>query len=95
MDKAKIVQMAVRMRRPIPSHIANPPKVREGLMMFYGAFTQLNSCRSSGMSEGPIPWTAIYLWANEKELVGRQRKLLFHHVRAMDVAYLIHMKKKT
>lgn len=41
-----------------------------------------------GMQEGPIPWTAICMWCDENEVTGRQRRMTFHNVRAMDNAYM-------
>lgn len=59
-----------------------------GLEFFYQAFRDLNSCRTQGMSEGPIPWTAIEQYCQLNSIEGQQKEDLFHHVREMDDAYL-------
>lgn len=93
-DEAKIIDALVRSGRPIPKDLVDAPSLFQGLSMFYRAFMQLNSCRSSGMGEGPIPWTAILLWCDENEVEGRQRRMVFNHVRSMDNSYLAHRADK-
>lgn len=51
------------------------------------------TCRSFGMSVGPIPWTAIREWANEWGLEGDQREDLFLLIMHMDTEYLKYIKK--
>ena len=93
-DEALIIETMVRQNKPIPKDLANAPVLAQGLGLFLRAFMQTNSCRISGMKEGPIPWTAILAWCNENEVLGRQRSLVFNHVRAMDNAYLTHRAVK-
>jgi len=46
-----------------------------------------------GMSTGPIPITAIYEYCDRERLDQDTRENLFHHVRAMDMAFLEHCQK--
>jgi hypothetical protein len=73
---------------PLPEKIANAPELAPGLDLFYVAFLELATCRTSGWGEGPIPWTAIDRYAEANAFEGEQREDLFHHVRAMDQGYL-------
>jgi len=79
----------------IPKHMQDKPRLRAGLQLYYRAFFELATCRSYGMSEGPIPWTSILSWANEHDLIGPTRTGLFFLISRMDHAYLKHQSKKT
>ncbi len=75
--------------KPIPEHIANPPKVRNSLELFYNAFWDLTTSRQTAESgPNPIPWHVIKLWCDEFGLDEEDRYAMFRHVRAMDMAYL-------
>lgn len=65
-----------------------------GLEFYYQAFVELNSCRMQGMSEGPIPWTAIEQYCQLKDITGHQKEDLFTHIEEMDAAYLQHGANK-
>lgn len=78
----------------VPKQIEQAPQLILGLDLYFDAFAELSSCRSIGMAEGPIPWTAIRAWCDENEVVGEQREKTFRIVRAMDVAYLKWRSKK-
>lgn len=77
----------------LPQTMIDKPILKIGLQLFFTAFNQLSSCRSSGMSIGPIPWTAIAMWCNEYKLVDGQRRAVFLHVRVMDLAYMEYVAK--
>lgn len=79
---------------PLPQKIANAPTLQLGLQLFWVAFMELSSCRSSAMGLGRIPWTAIKDWALAYELDEEQADDLFHAILAMDSAYLDHESKK-
>lgn len=84
-----IMRECARSRSPLPEAIANAPELSPGLGLYFAAFFDLTTCRSQGAySQGPIPWTAIDRYAEANEFAGEQRQDLFHHVRAMDEAYL-------
>lgn len=93
-DEAAVIKACERSGRPIPEKILNAPTLNLGLDLFYRAFMQLGSCRTLGMEEGPIPWTAICMWCNENEIEGAQRGRMFHNVRAMDNAYMAYRAGK-
>lgn len=81
------------MNRPLPSAIANKPSLMPGLELFYTAFVDLTTCRG-GMGDGPIPWTAIQEYCDHIEVYGGQRARLHACVRAMDITFLEHHRKK-
>jgi hypothetical protein len=78
----------------LPKPIQEAPELQLGLELFYGAFFDLASCRTSGMGEGPIPWSAIRDYCVTFEIEGEQREDMFYHVRALDVAYLERQAEK-
>lgn len=47
------------------------------------------------MSLGSIPWTAINEYCREHRIEGELRGDMFHHVRALDNAYLEYIAKKS
>lgn len=59
-----------------------------GWEWIFEAFTDLTTCRSIGMSMGPIPWTAVQRYA-ETEQLGRYDAYFLHAaIKHMDGAYL-------
>jgi len=89
-----IVEQCVRMRAPYPDAIANAPELPPGLNLFYTAFLDLNSCRTLGYSQGPIPWLAIDRYCQAHELEGEQREDVLYHVAHLDKVYLDWSSKK-
>lgn len=65
-----------------------------GLDLYYLAFLDLTSCRSTGQAEGVIPWTAIRQWAYEHELDLEQTEDLHYLIPQMDEVYLKFKAKK-
>jgi hypothetical protein len=61
-----------------------------GLELYYHGFLDLNSCRSTGWSAGPIPWTAIGDYMDDLGLEDEDRQDFEYMIRAMDRAYLKH-----
>jgi len=84
----------MRERLPLPKRIQNAPEMWIGLELYYGAFLDLNTCRPSGWSVCPIPWTAIADYAVAHEIKGEQRDDLFYFIRYLDSAYLKYYEKK-
>lgn len=84
----------VRDGQPLPDHIQNAPELTQGLELFYNAFQDLSSCRTAGMSLGPIPWTAMDQYCVRYGINGEQRDDLFHHVEKLDEAYREYVEKK-
>ncbi len=84
----------MRERTPLPPSIQNAPELGLGLELYYGAFCDLDSCRSFGWGTGPIPWTAVRQWADTYDIYGEQFDDLVYFIRAMDAAYLGYCKAK-
>lgn len=66
----------------------NAPELRLGLEFYYLAYYELSSERPAGFGPQPIPWRAIRDWADAHGVEGEQLDDLFHHVRALDRAFL-------
>lgn len=85
--EAKIREDAAKSNMPLPDFILNKPTLDPGLELFWFAFNELNTCRNYGMSQGPIPWTAIRQFA---EAYGWTEPGFFTrflmYIRAMDNA---------
>lgn len=63
--------------------------------MYYQAFMDLTSCRTTGYgTEGPIPWTATQQWAETHDLDNEQLEDLHYFIPQMDDVYLKHKAKK-
>jgi hypothetical protein len=75
---------------PLPDKIKNAPALHMGLELYYHGFLDLNSCRSTGWSAGPIPWTAIGDYMDDLGLEDEDRQDFEYMIRAMDRAYLKH-----
>ncbi len=89
-----ILEQARKQNLPIPDKIRNAPFLLPGLHFYYQAFLDLSTCRPLGMSEGPIPWSAINTYAERHELTDDDYDRFFILIRVMDVAYLEHRDKK-
>lgn len=63
-----------------------------GNALFYVAFNDLASCRL--FENGMIPWTAIQAYANENDIHGEQRELLFEIIREVDAWYMDRLAAK-
>ena len=51
------------------------------------AYFDLSTCRTIGMSPGPIPWTAVDLWAERNALSATEYEELEFFIRRMDSKY--------
>lgn len=76
--------------RPLPQWLRNAPRLWPGLSPIYAAFVELSTCRTFGMTPGPIPWTAIMQYADLEGMDGDERANLLYLIRAMDRAFLGH-----
>lgn len=56
--------------------------------LYITAFHELHSCRPSGFSSGPIPFTAIVEYANIYEIEGEEFSDFMYLIRVMDAEYL-------
>jgi hypothetical protein len=89
-----LIKQARAMNAPLPNKILNAPSLERDLILFYEAFWDLHSCRQIGSAEGPIPWTAIYMYCEQYEMYGEQREEVFYHVKKLDGVYLDHVASK-
>jgi hypothetical protein len=78
-----IIETCIRERRPLPDAIAKAPQLFMGLELYYVAYLDLSSCRSIGMAEGPIPWLAIYDYAQRLGMDEEQRDDLLFFVQSL------------
>jgi len=90
----RILEQSFKMGGRIPAAIQNAPQLFMGLELYLSAWLDLNSCRNSGMSAGPIPWLAIHEYAKELEFDDDQRESLHYHIVAMDRAYFQHRERE-
>lgn len=88
------MEAAIRRRQPFPDVIANAPQILPGLEMYYEAFSELSTCRSTGMGIGPIPWTAIDQYGLRHGFCDDGFEYLVRMVRALDDAFLAYSQKK-
>ena len=88
-----IIEQCVRRNRPLPKAIQDKPQLMPGLELFFTAFVDLNTCRG-GMGDGPIPWIVIQEYCDYIEVHGEQRMRMHACVRAMDIVFLEHHRKK-
>jgi hypothetical protein len=93
--EAKIIEQAARLKMPLPDAIKNAPTLEFGLELFYTAFMDLSSERSSGWTTGPIRYSVILEYCAAHEITGEQRDDMLYHIRAMDATYLEHSRKKS
>lgn len=78
----------------LPSKFANAPRLWPWLKLYWDAFWDLTTCRSSGLSVAPIPWSAVRDYAETFEFDDEQTSSLYFLVRAMDNAYMDYRARK-
>jgi len=91
----RIIRECSARKRPLPERIQNAPDLLVGLELFFQAFIELNTCRSTGWSAGPIPSWCIDEFCTKNELIEEEAEDLAYHVRKMDQAFLNHMSAKS
>ena len=82
------------MNMPVPQAILDAPTLPLGLELYLTAWLELNSCRPIGMTAGPIPWTAVHMYANFLDLDDDQREDLHDHISSMDNVYFKYLDSK-
>lgn len=88
-DKEQMVRrQAAQNRTPLPRWVLEKPGVPFGLESYFKAFMTLSSCRSAGMEEGRIPWTAAREYARAHRMDGQEERELWEIVAGLDLAYL-------
>ena len=65
-----------------------------GLEWLWQAFHTLSTCRTFGMSVGPIPWTAIHTYCLAERMNPFETRMLTYTVQAMDREYMAHANTK-
>ena len=93
-DEKRILEQARLNRVPPPKWLMDAPVLRPGLELYYYAFWELDTCRSIGMSLGPIPWTAVQAYAKANGYDEDTTDRLLILVRYMDHEYLEYYAKK-
>jgi len=78
----------------VPEWAENEPEVFEGDDFYLGAFSELSTCRSFGMSLGPIPWRDIVAYSEYHELERGMSDFFVRVIRQMDMVYLKWQKGK-
>lgn len=72
----------------MPKWLIEKPEILIGLEWYYRAFTDLSTCRSYGMSEGPIPWLAVNEYAIRHRMTHQEFDDLWEVVRKLDAVYI-------
>lgn len=81
-------------KKALPDRIAHAPDLFLGLELYFKAFVELNTCRSTGWSAGPIPSWAIDEYADRLGLTEEEIEDLHYHMRMMDQAFLKYTARK-
>jgi len=79
---------------PPPKFLDDEPLLLPGDEFYMTAFYRLDTCRSIGMSYGPIPWRDIVMYADREGLDSDLVQLFVYVIRSMDGEYLRLADKK-
>jgi hypothetical protein len=93
----QIIRQALLNKQPVPEKIASAPVLLPWLEPIYVAFHRLCTCRSIGMSFGPIPWTAIHQYAVTHRYDETAEELYRFEtlIERMDSAYIEEVERKS
>lgn len=94
-EKNFVAQAAIERGQPVPEWLLNEPLLLPGDRFYISAFYELSTCRSFGMTVGPIPWRDIIYYAQFAQLDDDLLSVFVRALRAMDAVYLEYVKKKT
>lgn len=83
-----IIKNAKMDRSQLPDKVANAPQLWIGLELYWEAFQKLTTCRSSGMGEGAIPWTAVSQYCRDYTIQDLEREDFEFLVDRMDREYM-------
>lgn len=72
----------------LPDSILNKPTLLPGLDFIWRAFWELSTDRNYGMSEGPIPWTAMNQWAMRYGIHGDEFNRFVILIKNVDMVYI-------
>jgi hypothetical protein len=90
----RMIRECYRRKKPLPERIQNAPDLLVGLELTFDAFTELNTCRQTGWSAGPIPSWCIDDYAERLDLDAEETEDLLYLIRMMDQAFLKHIAAK-
>jgi hypothetical protein len=90
----RIIRQCYARRKALPDRIENAPDLFIGLELYFNAFIELNTCRVSGWSAGPIPSWCIAEYADRLGLTEEEAEDLFYHIRMMDQEFLKYSDRK-
>lgn len=82
------VEAAIRKGRPLPEWYDDEPLIDPVDIFYLKSFYDLSTCRSSGMSIGQIPWTAMITYATHYGLAWDVTEAFIDIMREMDEAYI-------
>jgi hypothetical protein len=66
-----------------------------GLELYFHAFVELNTCRSTGWSAGPIPSWCIAEYVERLGLTDDGSEDMHYHIRKMDEEFLKYNARKS
>mgnify|MGYP000049994549 CR=1 FL=1 len=83
-----ILISAIRNRQPIPEELLDTPTLMQGLELYYFAYFDLSSEKSTGFGVGRIPWTAKFKYAREYlELEGQDLDDFMYLINKLEMAH--------
>ena len=83
----------IKKGRPLPQWYLDEPEVYPADYFYIKSFDDLNTCRSFGMSIGPIPWRDIIEYAHYQNLEDNFIDHFVSIIRIMDNAYIKQVTK--
>ena len=90
----RIIRECYARKKALPERIQNAPNLLMGLELYFQAFVELNTSRSTGWSAGPIPSWCISEYADRLELSEEETEDLHYHIRMMDQEFLKYTARK-
>lgn len=93
-DKQYSLESGIAKGRPLPQWALNEPEVYPGDYFYINAFYELGTCRTIGLSIGPIPWNRIVQYADRFKLDEDLINPFVDIIREMDDAYIEEINKK-
>ncbi len=91
----RIIRQCYLRRRPLPDRIENAPDLFMGLELYFHAFIELNTNRSTGWSAGPIPSWCISEYSDRLSQTPEETEDMHYHIRMMDEAFLKYTARKS
>ncbi len=93
-EKGFSVGSALAKGRKLPEWVNKENNASTAELFYIKAFWDLSTCRSFGMGIGPIPWTAIKLYSESKQLDLENEECFIYVIRQMDESYIDRVSKK-